>query len=65
MIMKKWLILCVAVMMMCGVALAAGEESSDSALEKIDMTAWQYEEEHDVYWQVGIPYASNPADAAY
>ena len=63
--MKKWLILCVAVMMMCGVALAAGEESSDSALEKIDMTAWQYEEEHDVYWQVGIPYASNPADAAY
>ena len=34
-------------------------------LEKIDMTQWQYNEETDVYWQVGIVYCENPADETY
>lgn len=34
-------------------------------LEKIDMTQWQYNEETDVYWQVGIAYCENPADETY
>lgn len=29
------------------------------------MTQWQYNEDTDVYWQVGIVYCENPADATY
>lgn len=36
-----------------------------STLEKIDMSAWQYNAEDDVYWQVGLSYAATPADANY
>ncbi len=41
---------------------AVAEESS---LAKVDNTKWQYNEEADVYWQVGISYCSNPADEDY
>ena len=36
-----------------------------STLSQIDMTAWNYNEENDVYWQAGIVYCATPADAAY
>lgn len=39
--------------------------SVESALEQIDMSSWQYNEEDDAYWQVGIAYCSNPADSSY
>lgn len=48
--------------------------SSDTASEKtsvtgnlpqIDMTRWQYNEETDAYWQVGVSYCETPADASY
>ncbi len=50
-----------------------GEEENDSEqeveimsqLDKIDNTKWQYNEEDDVYWQIGIPYCENPADEEY
>ena len=29
------------------------------------MTAWLYEEEDDVYYQLGLPYCASPADASY
>lgn len=32
-------------------------------LSKIDMSAWQYNSDDDVYYQTGIPYCENPADA--
>lgn len=38
---------------------------TQASLDKINMTQWQYNEETDVYWQVGIVYCGNPADATY
>ena len=35
------------------------------ALEKIDMSKWLYNEDDDVYYQTGIPYCADPADASY
>ncbi len=40
-------------------------ESAETSLPKIDMTAWQYNEETDVYWQTGISYCETPADESY
>lgn len=37
----------------------------DVDLDKIDMSAWQYDSGSDVYWQVGVSYCANPADAGY
>lgn len=37
----------------------------ETQLDQIDMTQWQYNEENDVYWQVGIPYCETPADESY
>ncbi|MBE5825045.1 MAG: tannase [Butyrivibrio sp.] len=34
-------------------------------LSKIDNTKWQYNEEDDVYYQLGIQYCENPADTDY
>ncbi len=46
--------------------VAADTESEVSAsLEQIDMTKWQYNEDDDVYYQIGISYCSDPADASY
>ncbi len=41
------------------------EIEAGSQLTQIDMTKWQYQEDTDVYWQVGIPYCETPADADY
>lgn len=40
-----------------------GEVDVKTRLDKIDMTKWQYHAEDDVYWQTGIRYCENPADA--
>ncbi len=34
-------------------------------MPKIDMSAWKYNEEDDVYYQLGIQYVANPVDTAY
>ena len=34
-------------------------------LARIDNSKWQYNEEDDVYYQLGIVYCENPADSAY
>lgn len=44
---------------------ANSSEQTQSALDKIDMSKWQYNEDKDVYWQVGIVYCGNPADEEY
>jgi len=36
-----------------------------ASLEQIDMTRWQYNADDDVYYQIGISYCSDPADASY
>ena len=35
------------------------------SMPKIDMSAWKYNEEDDVYYQIGIQYVANPVDTAY
>lgn len=37
----------------------------ESALDKIDVTKWNYNSEDNVYWQVGISYCEKPADSEY
>lgn len=43
----------------------AEESVVSTTLSQVDMTKWQYNEETDAYWQVGIMYCGNPADAGY
>lgn len=38
---------------------------TNNALEMIDNTAWNYNAEDGVYWQVGIKYCANPVDEQY
>lgn len=40
-------------------------DTGEEVLPQIDMTQWQYNEETDVYWQVGIVYCEKPADETY
>ena len=41
------------------------QENMESDLAKIDATKWNYNEEDDVYWQIGISYCEHPADKKY
>ena len=43
----------------------AAEETAAEALEKIDMSKWLYNADDDVYYQTGICYCADPADASY
>ena len=45
----------------------SAEETSEivTNLSKIDNTKWQYNEEDNVYYQLGIQYCENPADTEY
>ena len=76
---KKWMALCLTGMIAfsaaaCGIAgtevkaAEAAEETEETGiadtLERIDMTKWLYNEEDDVYYQTGISYCTDPADAS-
>ena len=37
----------------------------DTSALTIDNTKWQYDADHDVYYQIGIQYCANPADTDY
>ncbi len=41
------------------------ESESVSVFDKIDNTKWQYNEDDDVYWQIGIQYCENPVNLEY
>lgn len=60
------LLLCV-MFTLIGAALltGCGSGGDEEQMPKIDMTQWQYNEEHDVYWQTGISYCAAPADENY
>lgn len=69
------LMLCTVFLAGCGADKGNADESNtdqsntdtqtETALDKIDMTKWQYNEEADVYWQTGIAYCADPADENY
>ena len=48
---------------LCVTPCALAED--ETALDKIDMSKWQYESADDVYWQAGLSYAATPADSSY
>ena len=60
-------------MLACGSGAASAEAEDDrqseteavTNLPKVDQTAWQYNADDDVYYQIGISYCETPADTAY
>jgi len=60
-------------MLACGSGAASAEAAVDlqsetdavTNLPKVDQTAWQYNADDDVYYQIGISYCEIPADTAY
>ena len=60
-----------------GVTVVRGEGSSEASengaagtevvtnLSKMDSSAWQYNADADVYYQIGISYCETPADTTY
>lgn len=62
--MKRIVSLILTVILTVGL-LSFGAAEETGSLPLIDMTRWQYEASDDVYWQVGLSYAANPADSSY
>ena len=60
-------------MLACGSGAASAEAADDlqsetdavTNLPKVDQTAWQYNADDEVYYQIGISYCETPADTAY
>ncbi|MCC8127323.1 MAG: tannase [Clostridiales bacterium] len=44
---------------------AESTERAGNAFGQIDNAGWQYQEDDDVYWQIGISYCETPADETY
>ena len=60
------LLLCAALLLAgCSTTSQQEDAAVQTALDKIDASSWNYNEEDDVYWQVGIAYCENPVDTAY
>lgn len=65
--MFKKIIMSILVLTLCAgcAQTGTGQKTSNAktTLEKIDQTKWQYNEQDNVYYQTGIAYCENPADA--
>ena len=60
------MLLCAALLLAgCSTASQQEDAAIQTTLDKIDASSWNYNEEDDVYWQVGIAYCENPVDTAY
>ena len=71
-LLSLMLILALVLAAMNGSAMASGEASGSAKAAAelteygpVDMGRWQYNEANDVFWQVGVSYCANPADASY
>ncbi|MGN0801014.1 MAG: subtype A tannase [Candidatus Faecivicinus sp.] len=63
--MKRLIGIFLALAVACGCCAASAGAEAGAPVSLIDSAKWQYNEEDDVYWQVGIPYCSAPADLQY
>ena len=54
-----------AIFAAAGQALALESDGVVTDLAKIDPSAWMYQADDDVYYQIGISYCETPADADY
>lgn len=59
------LIMCLILLPGCSANENKTKAQTEMQLSKIDMNRWQYNEENDVYWQVGIVYCKMPVDETY
>ncbi len=59
------LIAILALLMPAGISSAQTASEIITTLPKINNTAWLYNAEDDVYYQIGIPYCETPADETY
>lgn len=74
---KKVFALILAICMVGMTAAGCGGSDSDKTdddggrnavvtnLPKLDMTGWQYSEDHGLYYQIGVSYCETPADEHY
>ena len=63
--MKKIFLLLLAFYGLLSVCSCYAREDITSNLPKIDNSAWLYNADDDVYYQIAIPYCENPADENY
>ena len=57
--------LIMTMMMLLATTGSMAQAEAVTNLSKIDNTAWQYNADDDVYYQIGISYCENPADTKY
>ena len=63
--MKRLIGIFLALAVACGCCAASAGAEAGAPIPLIDSAKWQYNEEDDVYWQVGILYCFAPADLQY
>ncbi len=61
----KVLALALAAVMLLTATGCSAQAEAVTDLAKIDNTAWLYNADDDVYYQIGISYCENPADEKY
>ena len=68
------MILCMVILTVTGCGESGGDKTTEETtaevkavtnLPKLDMTKWQYSEDHDIYYQTGVDYCETPADEKY
>ncbi len=59
------LMICILILSGCNANENKTKMQTKTQLSKIDMSKWQFNEDTDVYWQVGISYCATPADESY
>lgn len=69
--LRKGIAVMLILIMTAALSACTGKSANETAssvqttLSQIDMGKWQYNEEDDVYYQIGISYCENPADESY
>ena len=68
------MILCMVILTATGCGESGGDKTTEETtaevkavtnLPKLDMTKWQYSEDHNIYYQTGVDYCETPADETY
>ena len=62
---KRFSLLSIVFVLLIFVISCAAQDGPVTNLPKINMSAWQYNAEDDVYYQLGIEYCETPADENY
>ncbi len=58
-------LLCAGVVAGCSQSGTSSSNQVSTNLDSLDMSAWQYNSDDNVYYQIGISYCETPADADY